>query len=196
MRAIGSRIALWVLALGATANAVAQTPAIQFAEPVALSLKSATAEFDAFGRRFSLTLEDNERVLSKLSRNAQGRARVIPPGERQAGGQPGSWVRLTQTPSGVEGAIWDGHDLYAVTRYDRIAEELTNPLDARPDHTVVYRLSDMRDALPQEFCALDERCPRNRRHRPRPVQAGSSASWHTADPGQHGLAPARDLADR
>ena len=46
-------------------------------------------------------------------------------------GSPGSWVRLTQTAAGVEGAIWDGHELYAVTRYDRIADLMTNPLDAR-----------------------------------------------------------------
>ncbi len=71
-------------------------------------------------------------------------------------GQPGSWVRLTESKAGVEGAIWDGHDLYAVTTYARIADQLTTPLAASPDQTVIYKLSDMRDALPQDFCALED----------------------------------------
>ncbi len=155
MSAKGSRIALWLYVIFGAVSAAAQTPAIQFAEPVALSVKSTTAEFDAFGRRFSLTLEDNERVLSKLSATRKAELASYRLVRGKLAGSPGSWVRLTQTPSGVEGAIWDGHDLYAVTRYDRIAEALTTPLDARPDQAVVYRLSDVRDALPQDFCALD-----------------------------------------
>ena len=59
-------------------------------------------------------------------------------------------------PAGVEGAIWDGHDLYTVTRYDRIAPFLTTPLDAAPGQTVVYRLSDSLDVLPRDFCALSD----------------------------------------
>ena len=34
-------------------------------------------------------------------------------------GAPGSWVRLTESPRGVEGAIWDGRELYAVTSRDQ-----------------------------------------------------------------------------
>ena len=72
MSANGSRIALWLWLIFGAVSAAARTPAIQFAEPVALSLKSGAAEFDAYGRRFSLTLDDNERVLAKLSAHAQG----------------------------------------------------------------------------------------------------------------------------
>ena len=61
-----------------------------------------------------------------------------------------------RSPAGVEGAIWDGHDLYTVTRYDRIAPFLTTPLDAAPGQTVVYRLSDSVDVLPRDFCALSD----------------------------------------
>ena len=154
MRAIGSRIALWVLALGATANAVAQAPAIQYAEPVALALKSGTAQFDAYGRRFSMTLVDNDRVLDKLSAQRKQQLQSYKLLRGSLDGAPGSWVRLTETPAGVEGAIWDGHDLYTVTRYDRIADFLTTPLDAVPGQTVVYRLSDSIDVLPRDFCAL------------------------------------------
>ena len=138
--------------------AVAQTPApsIEYAEPVALALKSGSAQFDAYGRRFSLTLTDNGRVLQKLpaQRKAElARYRLL---RGTLDGAPGSWVRLTESPGGVEGAIWDGSDLYTVTRYDHIAPYLTNPLDAAPGQTVVYRLSDSRDVLPRDFCALEE----------------------------------------
>src|SRR5690348_14277994 len=144
VRSISSRIVLCFLAF--VVQAATAAPAIQYAEPVALSLKTASTEFDAYGRRFALKLADNDRVLSKLSgeRKAElGSYRLV---RGAVDGSPGSWVRLVQSPSGLEGAIWDGHDLYAVTRYDRISAALTTPLDAAPGQTVVYRLSDVRDA--------------------------------------------------
>ena len=66
MRAVGSLLALWLAALGLASGAMAREPSIQYAEPVAIAMKSGIAQFDAYGRRFSLTLIDNERVLSKL----------------------------------------------------------------------------------------------------------------------------------
>src|SRR5688572_11870282 len=122
--ASGSRIALWLILFGCAMSAAGQTPAIQYAEPVALSLKSSYTEFDAFGRRFSVSLADNDRVLAKLSgaRKAELASYRLLKGKLD--GNPGSWVRLTQSAAGVEGAIWDGHDLYAVTRYERIADFL------------------------------------------------------------------------
>jgi hypothetical protein len=138
------------------AAAIASAQQIQFAEPVDLAVAGSSAQFDAYGRRFSLTLSDNERVLSKLpvQRKQQLQAYRLLRGTLD--GQPGSWVRLTESPRGVEGAIWDGHDLYAVTTYREIAPYLTTPLAADPDQTVVYRLSDARDLLPQNFCALED----------------------------------------
>src|SRR4051812_36969914 len=105
-------MALWFLAVALTGGAVAQTPAIQYAEPIALAHKASAAQFDAYGRRFSLTLTDNDRVLQKLS--AQRKADLA--GYRllrgSLDGAPGSWARFTEYSGVVEGAIWDGHDLY------------------------------------------------------------------------------------
>jgi hypothetical protein len=154
VRAVGSRLALWFIAFGMAGVAGAETPTIQYAEPVTVALKAGTAQFDAYGRRFSLTLTDNDRVLQKLSAQRLrelGRYRLL---RGSLDGAPGSWVRLTESPDGVEGAIWDGHDLYTVTRHASIAPYLTTPLDAAPEQTVVYRLSDSRDILPRDFCAL------------------------------------------
>jgi hypothetical protein len=157
VRGSGSRFPLWPAFILAAAQFVGAAGAqqIQFAEPVALDLRGSTAEFDAYGRRFSLTLIDNDRVLSKLpaqrKQQLQQQYRLV---RGSLDGQPGSWVRLMQSGAGIEGAIWDGHDLYAVTRYGRIAAKLTTPLAAGPDQAVVFRLSDTLDALPRDFCAL------------------------------------------
>jgi hypothetical protein len=167
------RAALYLLAfvaLSAGAQTPAQRPSIRFAEPVKLSLKNSTADFDAYGRRFSLSLVDNERVLQKLptaDRDSLQGYRLL---RGSLDGVPGSWVRLTETPTGIEGAIWDGREFYAVTRYENIADFLTTPMTASPDQAVVYRLSDARDALPQDFCALA----------PGPTDAAQSTQSKTA----------------
>jgi len=159
VRGSGIRIPLWTAFILVAAQFVGAAGAqqIQFAEPVSLTLGGSTAQFDAYGRRFSLTLTDNERVLSKLpvqrKQQLQQQYRLV---RGSLDGQPGSWVRLTESGAGIEGAIWDGHDLYAVTRYGKIASKLTTPLAAGPDQTVVFRLSDTLEALPKS-AALEDR---------------------------------------
>jgi len=157
VRATLSRKLLWIWLLAATAAASAQQ--IQFAEPIDLTRAGSQAQFDAYGRRFSLTLTDNERLLQKLSPQ---RKQALQPYRLLRGtvdGQPGSWVRLLQSAEGTEGAIWDGKDLYAVTRYERAADWLTTPLAVAPEQSVIYRLSDASDLLPRDFCGLDDPQP-------------------------------------
>jgi len=154
-RFVAAWIAAWVLA----ATAVAAPPmSIKFAEPVALPALPGQAEFDAYGRRFQLTLQNNDRLLKSMPRKAGARAPRALRGKID--GIPASWVRLTRVGNGVEGAIWDGKDLYVVARYRSIAGHLTTPLEASPDRTVVYRLSDTLNGLPAEFCGLaDDSAP-------------------------------------
>ena len=135
---------------------MAREPSIQYAEPVAIAMKSGVAQFDAYGRRFSLTLINNERVLSKLPVERRQQLSAYRMLRGSLDGAPGSWVRLTEFNGGVEGAIWDGHDLYTVTTYERIAPYLTSPMAAAKGQTVVYRLSDSRDVLPRDFCELGD----------------------------------------
>jgi len=156
VQAVGSRLALWFAALSLSAGAVAREPSIQYAEPVALAMKAGAAQFDAYGRRFALTLIDNERVLSKLSGERRQQLSAYRMLRGSLDGAPGSWVRLTEFKGALEGAIWDGQDLYTVTRYELIAPYLTTPIDAAPGQTVVYRLSDSHDILPRDFCALGD----------------------------------------
>lgn len=154
VRARLSRISLWIWLTAAAASANAQQ--IQYAEPVQLEVGSSSAAFEAYGRHFSLKLTDNDRLLSKLPLQRKQELQRYRLMRGSLEGQPGSWVRLTESTAGVEGAIWDGHDLYAVTSYDRIASLLTTPLTVGPNQTVVYRLSDAKDLLPKNFCALGD----------------------------------------
>jgi hypothetical protein len=129
---------------------------IQFAEPVKLKAASGHTEFDAYGRRFSVDLQRNERLVQGLSpaaRSQTARAQLLR-GKLQ--GAQGSWVRLTQVGVGLEGAIWDGQEMYVVTTLARIQKNLTTPIAAAPGQTVMYRLSDTLDSLPEAFCGLDE----------------------------------------
>lgn len=143
-----------VCASAATAAVAAPPMHIEFAEAVSLPAAAGKAEFDAYGRRFSLKLESNDRLLRAMpvaNKSNLGNARVL---RGKIDGVAGSWVRLTRVGKGLQGAIWDGNDLYVVAAYGSIARQLTTPLQASPDQTVVYRLSDTRGSLPPEFCGL------------------------------------------
>lgn len=147
-------VAAGVLLLGAAAHSSAQEMQIQLAEPVQIAARPGHSEFDAYGRRFALELEGNEGAIANLPvvRKAElSQVRLL---RGKLAGNPASWIRLTTFAGRVEGAIWDGSDLYTVTTHDRIARHLTNPLAATPGQTVVFRLSDTLNALPRAFCAV------------------------------------------
>ncbi len=94
--------------------------------------------FEAYGRRFDLRLERNESL------------RFVTP-ERMPGvealrgtltGVEGSWLRLTRTPAGLYGLIFDGRDYYAVEPAAEAAGQVVGPLAARGSTPVIYRLAD------------------------------------------------------
>lgn len=149
---------LWVALVLGAAGATAQEKQmrIQFAEPVKISASAGHTEFDAYGRRFSVNLQSNERLMQALPPEARSQLTNALLLRGKLEGMQGSWVRLTRTSSGLEGAIWDGQDLYVVTSLARIQKNLTTPLNAAPGQTVVYRLSDTLDGLPEGFCGLDD----------------------------------------
>ncbi len=154
MRA-GLGIAVWIVAsVWASAASAAPLMHIEFAEAITLPADTGRVQFDAYGRRFALTLENNDRLLKAIpvTQKAQlGEARVL---RGRVDGVPGSWVRMTRVGNRTEGAIWDGNDIYVIASHGSIAGQLTTPLTATPDQTVVYRLSDTLNGLPPEFCGL------------------------------------------
>jgi hypothetical protein len=147
-----------VLAFGMWSAASAAEMRIQFAEKVTLPAVAGHVDFDAYGRRFSVDLESNDRLQNAL--RSAGAARPanghLLRGKLQS--TPGSWVRLSKFGDGIEGAIWDGRELYVVTSLSRISANLVQQPDGVGD-TVIYRLSDTEGALPEQFCGVEARLP-------------------------------------
>jgi hypothetical protein len=150
---------LGTLALAWACGAVAQDVRIQFAEKVSIAAAPGHAEFDAYGRRFSLDLQPNDRLVHALNarrKQAVDAGRVL---RGELRGTSGSWVRLARVGDSLEGAIWDGHDLYVVTSKGRIEASLTLPLEGPASQAVVYRLSDTVGGLPDAFCGIEAGLP-------------------------------------
>ena len=83
----------------------AQEMRIQFAEPVSIAATAGNTQFDAFGRRFALTLEANDRLLKGMPaarKAALATTRLL---RGSINGLPGSWVRLTVSGTNTAGAI-------------------------------------------------------------------------------------------
>jgi hypothetical protein len=140
-------------------GAAAQEMRIQFAEKVAIAAAPGHTEFDAYGRRFSLDLESNDRLVRSLVSTGKlsiGKDRLL---RGRVNGVAGSWVRFAKVGDGIEGAIWDGQDLYVVTSKRQIASKLTLAIDGQDSQTVVYRLSDIIGGLPKDFCGVDVGLP-------------------------------------
>jgi hypothetical protein len=160
------RILGWIAGLSLASAASAQQWQIQFAEPVNLDASTGAVQFDAYGRHFSLSLQNNDRLLKALpskQRTAAARAQLI---RGKLEGATGSWVRLSRVGGVLEGAIWDGHEMYVVTSYQRIAHSLALPLEVAPTQTVIFRLSDATNGLPAEYCGTEQTLPRSRGNTP------------------------------
>ena len=114
----------------------------------------ALLSFDAYGRRFVLELESNERLLRGLPAT---RRAELPPHDIYRGklvGLPGSWVRLTRLPDGIYGAIWDGSEFYSIAPAHTLAEFMGSGTATTSDKPLIYRASDVDMPGGPRFCAV------------------------------------------
>jgi hypothetical protein len=93
--------------------------------------------FDAYGRRFELNLAPNERIR----RGVPGGMTQTVPLLGTVDGIPNSWARVTRSPSGLRGMVFDGEQYYALEPAAEVAPFAVQPMTATTG-TVVYRLSD------------------------------------------------------
>lgn len=146
------------------ASASAADLRIRHAESIDLpAAKLATAEsakpatelsFDAYGRRFDLELEPNERLLSKLSAAEKSALARYPLYRGRLQGMPESWVRLTRIGRGVHGMIWDGAQLYFIEPARTAERFMIAQGQLAPFTTAIYRLADTESDLGAEFCKV------------------------------------------
>jgi hypothetical protein len=89
-----------------------------------------TLVFDAFGQRFELDLEPNNRLLADDGLNASDlgiyRGRLA--------GKPGSWARIVISNGLPSGLLWDGEEMLAI---EAVSAEQGGPASAS-----IYRLKD------------------------------------------------------
>jgi hypothetical protein len=148
------RAGLWVVAIATLAPCVAAAsdsarPAhITYFEPLYLLPSAAgSAEqksgaglqqlrFDAFGRRFEISLGLNTRLME--NKPEQSSLQLY---RGSIDGMPGSWVRLATKGEALHGMMWDGSQLYAIEPAAEVSDSLDSP---PPDEsqTVVFRLAD------------------------------------------------------
>jgi hypothetical protein len=95
--------------------------------------------FEAYGRRFDVTVAPNERIRRGMPASL---AATTMPMQGTVDGLPGSWVRITRSASGLRGMVFDGHEMYAVEPASEVAPVSVEPMNAATKGTVVYRLSD------------------------------------------------------
>jgi hypothetical protein len=174
-RSYAPLVAFLVL-VSAGAEAAAPKSRIRYTEPVRLETTAippaamlqpdapAEIDFDAYGRRFELELESNERLLRRLP--ARRRAE-LPPHDLYRGrlaGLPESWLRLTRLPDGLYGAIWDGSELYSIVPAHAAAVFMGGSPPRTSDQPLIYRASDVELLVGPRFCTVLD--PRGGPHDP------------------------------
>jgi hypothetical protein len=93
--------------------------------------------FDAFGRRFEISLGSNDRLME--SKSAQSQLELY---RGSIDGVAGSWVRLATRGDVLHGMMWDGTQLYAIEPAAEVRDALAQPLPADAQ-TIVFRLADV-----------------------------------------------------
>lgn len=124
---------------------------VKIAKNVVAEKSGERITFDAFGRRFELQLEINERIGRALPESHSS----IVPLHGTVSGMPGSWARLTRGPNGWRGMFFDGNELYGIEPAKDVAEAAVQPLAASGNAPVVFRLADVLVASASEFCATE-----------------------------------------
>jgi hypothetical protein len=105
------------------------------------STQSRELQFDAYGRRFVLALQPNEK-LSPLLQSKSG----IAPMELYKGqidGVAKSWVRIAIVEGQLRGMLWDGSDLYVIESVAKLGNSLPTNIAVGSDATAIFRLADV-----------------------------------------------------
>ena len=150
------RAGLWVVAVAALAPSVAaanddgRAGRILYFEPLRTlpsaagtgQLKAGSSvqqlRFDAFGRRFDISLGSNDRLMQSKPENSR-----LELYRGSIDGIAGSWVRLATKGDVLHGMIWDGTQLYAIEPVAEVRDALAQPLPADAPPTIVFRLADV-----------------------------------------------------
>ena len=165
---VAVRAGLWVVAVAALAPPVAAAndgarPArINYFErlhvlpaPAGNANRKADSQlqqlrFDAFGRRFEISLGSNGRLMENKPDSSQ-----LALYRGSIDGLAGSWVRLATKGSAVHGMMWDGTQLYAIEPASEVGDALEPSSQVDPSQTIVFRLADVTMEPGATACATE-----------------------------------------
>jgi hypothetical protein len=136
---------------------------ILYFEPLRLSASPATQQksassrelqFDAYGRRFEVSLQTNEK-LSPLLQSKSGVTTPIQLFKGQVNGVAGSWARIAIDEGQLRGMLWDGAELYVIEPVSKLSESLPANAAVSSDTTAIFRLADVLMKSGAASCGTD-----------------------------------------
>jgi len=110
-------------------------------------------QFDAYGRRFVVTLEPNDRLSSLLQTKSGANQLALYRG--RVNGAAGSWARVSIVDDKIKGMLWDGAELYVIETVAELHGSLPTDTPADPDATAIFRLNDVVMAPGAASCGSD-----------------------------------------
>lgn len=111
-------------------------------------------QFDAYGRRFELTLEANTALLTQAQAKLAAAPSALQLYRGRIEGAAGSWVRLATKGDEMRGMIWDGAHLYVVEPAAGIADSAAEA-PAQATGSVIFRLEDVLIDSAAAACAIE-----------------------------------------
>lgn len=105
------------------------------------SQQSRELQFDAYGRRFEVSLQTNE----KLSPLLQSKIGIAPLElyKGQINGVAGSWARIAFADGQPRGMLWDGSELYVIEPVVNLSDSLPANVSVSADTIAIFRLKDV-----------------------------------------------------
>lgn len=138
-----------------SAFAVESPPSqIHYFEPLRLAAPTSSVQqkasqtrelqFDAYGRRFVVTLEPNEKLSALLqTKSGSSAASDIQLYRGQVNGDSRSWARLSMVDGKFQGMLWDGADIYVIEPTSKLRDALPANTKVDNDTTAIFRLADV-----------------------------------------------------
>ena len=109
--------------------------------------------FDAYGRRFELSMDRNVRLTHQLPAKASASSLRLYRGSIE--NMPGSWVRLAIDGGRMRGMLWDGGELYVVEAAQAMRDATLTPIADDDAGTVIFRLGDVLMESGATSCGTD-----------------------------------------
>lgn len=114
-------------------------------------------QFDAYGRRFVVTLEPNDKLAPLLQTKSSSStpSADIELYRGEVNGDAQSWARVSIAHGKLQGMLWDGTDLYVIEPLAELRDALPANTKVDADTTAIFRLADVMMTPGATSCGTD-----------------------------------------